>query len=255
MTLLVNEIHVQGNLRNSFILQVADQRITLKGAFHSNRKKLFKVPYLNACVGYFGLAQINSKEFLSSWLPNFIRHAAGTKSLQDFGNELRERLNHEVDKAILAKTPSGFHICGYNAENYPELWFVRNIYTMEGNTYKEFGPEYVVSEDFLTRDAYKMGFDGVSPVVNNGFVQYYANGDLRPFHSIWIQLDHFVAAMLSEADFKQPRYVNDLGKIAKWKMQMIASFYRQFAKSQKIGSPVDEFVLTPQRNDLNVVVR
>ncbi len=246
MTLLVNEIHVQGNLQNSFILQVADQRITLKGAFHSNRKKLFRIPYLNAGVGYFGLAQINSKEFISSWLPNFIRHTAGTKTLEDFSRQLCERLNREVSKTFLAKTPSGFHVCGYNAKNFPELWFVRNIYEMDGNTYKEFGSEYIVSEDFLTRDAHKMGFDGTNPDVNDTFVQYYVNGDIRPFHSIWIQLNQFIATMLSEADFEQPKYVSDLGKIAKWKMWVVSSFYKQFAKNQNIGTPVDEFVLIPQ---------
>jgi hypothetical protein len=58
MTLLINEIHVYGNLQSSFILKIADRRITSDGVFVGNHKKLFKIPYLNACVGYFGLAQI-----------------------------------------------------------------------------------------------------------------------------------------------------------------------------------------------------
>ena len=194
----MNEIHVQGNLQNSIILLAADQRITLKDKFHSNRKKLFLIPYLNAGVGYFGLAQPNRTEFFSSWLPNFIRNNADAKTLEELARRLCHKLNQSVNKSILAKAPSGFHVCGYNVQNYPELWFVRNINRMEGNSYKDIGSEYIVSEDFLSRDAHNMGFDGSNPVVSDAFIQYYVNGDVRPFHSIWRQLDGFIATMLSE---------------------------------------------------------
>lgn len=205
MTLLVNEIHIRGHLQRSLIILAADRRITVQGKFHSNRKKLFEIPYLKAGVGYFGLAQVDQTEFFSSWLPNFIRRTCDAGKLEEFANRLCEELNLSVRKDLLAKSPSGFHICGFNADNYPELWFVRNILHMEGHLYKGFETKYRVSEDFLARDARKTGFNGVDPEVSHSFNQYYVNGDVRAFHSIWMRLDEFLVEMLSQADFKRPR--------------------------------------------------
>ena len=246
MTLLVNEIHVRGSLQNGLILQAADRRITVEGKFHSNRKKLFNIPHLNAGVGHFGLAQVNEREFFSSWLPNFIRHACKTEAIEEFARRLMRELNEKVNKTLLARNPSGFHICGYNSDDYPELWFVRNIGGMEGPVYKGFQAEYFISEDFLARDACNMGFDGTDPRVPADFNQYYVNGDIRPFHSIWRRLDGFLAEMFSHPGFRRPHKPSDLEKIAKWKMHVISSFYKQFAERQIIGTPIDAFVLVPE---------
>jgi hypothetical protein len=50
MTLLINEIHAIGSLQNSFILNVADRRLTDKdtGKWHGNHKKIFQIPYLRS---------------------------------------------------------------------------------------------------------------------------------------------------------------------------------------------------------------
>ena len=248
MTLLVNEIHIQGDLKKGFIICAADRRITLRGQFHSNRHKLFRIPYLNACVGYFGLAQINHRDFLSSWLPNFIKHSCESRSLREFSERLIETLNRCADTSLLNSNPSGFHICGYNADNYPELWFVRNIEGMEGFAYKGFLPKYLITEDFLARDARRYGFDGVHSQISSNFLQYYINGDTRPFHTIWLRLDKFLVEMFSQADFVSPTRPSDLEKIVKWKFQVISTFYKQFAKRKTIGTPVDAFVLLPGEN-------
>jgi len=245
MTLLINEIHVYGNLQNSFILQIADRRITRDGVFEGNHKKLFKIPYLNACVGYFGLAQINSKVYFSNWLSNFIIHSSSNTSLEDFSKQLCEQLNTVIDKTLLEKYPSGLHICGYNAKNLPEMWFVRNIEGMDGNTYKGFKKSYFVDEQFLKGPAREWGFDGTNPVVTNNYINYYINGDVRPFHLIWRRLDEFVEPMLLGSNFKHLKGSDDLADIAKWKMQVISTFYQQFAKKKIIGTPSDVFVLHP----------
>jgi len=218
----------------------------VQGRFHSNRKKLFKIPYLNAGVGYFGLAQVNQTEFFSSWLPNFIRRACDIGTLEGFVHRLCVELNRSVNKSFLTKAPSGFHVCGYNAGSYPELWFVRNILDMEGYLYKGFETRYRISEDFLARDARKMGFNGANPELPNDFNQYYVNGDARAFHSIWFRLDEFLAEMFSQADFNRPREARDLEVIVKWKIGVISSFYKQFAKKPIIGTPIDAFVLLPK---------
>ena len=247
MTLLVNEIHVREHLQKGLIILAADRRITVKGAFHSNRKKLFEIPYLNAGVGYFGLAQVNQTEFLSSWLPNFIGRTCDATGLEEFSNRLCDDLNRTVNKRLLAKEPSGFHICGYNNDNYPELWFIRSFLRMEGDIYKGLQTEYCISEDFLARDAREQGFNGADPGVSNSFIQYYVNGDTRAFHSVWLRLDDFLAEMFSYADFKHSRQASDLEMIAKWKMGVISSFYGQFAEKRIIGTPIDACVLLPKK--------
>jgi hypothetical protein len=235
VTLLVNEIHVPtGDLRRSFIVLAADRRVTVKGRYDSSRKKLFRIPYLNAGVGYFGLAQVTPKQYFSSRLPNFIRHTHGARCLEDFAHRLRDRLNRDVSKSPLSAYPSGFHVCGYGAAGYPELWFVRNIQDMTGPLYRGF------------EDAHQSGYDGAGPHVSSGLIQYYVNGDVRSFRGVWIDLQPFVARMLQEPDFKPPRSPDAFAEIAKWKVGVVASFYKQFAKTQTIGAPVDAFALVPE---------
>lgn len=138
-------------MKNGYIIQAADQRITKEGKFLGNHQKLFKIPHLNACVGYFGLAAIDrfQKQFLSSYLPNFISNTAGVTTLKDFADNLLIALNQDVDKQLLRNYPSGFHICGYNNQNLPEMWFIRNIGRMEGAIYKDFQTTYSISDEFL----------------------------------------------------------------------------------------------------------
>jgi hypothetical protein len=248
MTLLVNEIHIPGGyLSKGLIVLAADRRVTINGKFHSNRRKLFKIDHLNAGVGYFGLAQRSQTEFFSGWLPNFIKNSADAKSPEEFAHRLCDVLNKSVSKDLLKQYGSGFHVCGYNAANLPVLWFVRNIGGMDGAAYIDFHDSYTITEDFLSRDAKKYGFDGSSAKVNQGFIQYYVNGDVRAFHAIWKQLDPPIQALLSQPDFNQPKVVEDLEQIVKWKMGVIASFYKRFAKQKIIGTPIDVVILPPNK--------
>lgn len=245
MTLLVNEIHVAADLNRTLIVQAADRRITVKGKFHSNCRKLFKIPYLRAAVGYFGLAQVNRTELFSSWLPNFINRASDAPTLEVFAKRLHEQLNRSVDKRFLARNASGLHVCGYGACSYPELWFIRNISGMERHHYKRFEPDYEISEDFLARDARNVGFDGLDPHVSTSFRQYYVNGDIRAFHAAWRRLDDLLEQMFAQPDFESPKCPDDLVQIAEWKMKVIASFYNEFASKKIIGTPIDALVLVP----------
>ena len=248
MTLLINEIRLYGNLKRSSVLFAADRRITKEGKFHSNRKKIFKIPYLNAGVGYFGLACLNPNDYFSSWLPNIIRNNTNIVTLEEFAFRLRDNLNSNVNKTLLIDNHSGFHVCGYNKDNHPELWFIRNIESMEGNTYIGFNDEYQVSEDFIRRDAKEAGFVNKTSELPVALYQYYVNGDVRPFHAIWKELDGFISKMFSQKDFKAPRSYDDLIKISKWKMQIIASFYKHFADKQLIGTPIDSFMVLPKQS-------
>ena len=245
MTLLVNEIHIQGNLKKCMILFAADTRITVEGEYDSTRKKIFEIPYLNAGIGFFGLAQINNRDFLSNWIPNFIRHSSSVTTQEELARRLCDELNSNVDKALLASNPSGIHVCGFNKANNPELWFIRNIQDMEGHIYKNFVTEYFISEDFLGRDAQKLGFKGNDPNFSLSAIQYYINGDVRPFHSVWHRLDKFLYEMNSYNDFNMPTSSTDYERLAKWKMEVISSFYKRFANKVMIGTPINSFILEP----------
>jgi len=59
MTLLATEIHNHDAVDRAFIVFAADRRITRKsGEYGGTRKKIFALPWLNAGIGYFGLAEV-----------------------------------------------------------------------------------------------------------------------------------------------------------------------------------------------------
>jgi len=246
MTLLVNEIHVPGDLRQGNVLFAADRRITMPGKSRPKfMKKIMEIKYLNAGIGYYGLAQVNQSEYFSGWLPNFIKNSVEAKSLRDFATKLHGELNRKVNKVWLREKASGFHICGYNADNFPELWHICN-HQMEGNNYVDLVSEYHLSEDFLRRDAPNLGFDGINSIVPQPFVQYYVNGDVRPFHSVWKRLDEFLFEMFSHKDFKHPARPDEYIEVIRWKMEVVASFYQKFARKPIIGKPIDAFIILPK---------
>lgn len=245
MTLLVDEIHISSDFSKITIFQAADRMITKNGKFHSIRQKLFKISHLNACVGYYGLAQVDPNQFLSEWLKNFIYHANAVTTIEEFSHLLCDSLNRNVNKRILSNNPSGFHICGFNDKKFPEFWHVRNIVNMEGNIYTKWNNKYNINEDLLSQfprdpqDASKL-----LPIPNNS-TYYFINGDVRPFHSTWLRLDKFINEMVSQDVIKQPQKIGDIEKVIKWKMSVISSFYKNFATKGNIGNPIDVFSLVP----------
>ena len=86
MSLILNEIHIVGGLSHTVVVAAADRRISAPGGtYDSTRRKLFDVQYLQAAVAYYGLAVVyprGKKEYLSSWLPNFIRANSSIASMQ-----------------------------------------------------------------------------------------------------------------------------------------------------------------------------
>ena len=219
------------------------ERITLKGKFHSNRKKVFRIPYLKAGVGYFGLAQLTNQEFFSSWLPNFINNNSDVTSLGKFAESLRDALNRVVNRALLSRNVSGFHICGFNEDLYPEFWIVRNSKVFDNGIYRDLQKEYYCAEEFLSKFAGQSDSISINATVPGYRKEYNVNGDIRPFHYIWQQLDEPISRMFGEKDFIYPRTVERMEEVVKWKLKVIASFYHHFAQQKIIGNPVDAFIL------------
>jgi len=111
MTLITNEIQVLDGFRKTVLVFAADQRIVKPDGKFTKGQKLFRIPYLEAGVSYFGLAEVfpgGRRRYMSQWLPGFITQQAGLPTLRDFVFRLRDELNKIVPPRILANNASGF---------------------------------------------------------------------------------------------------------------------------------------------------
>jgi hypothetical protein len=148
---------------------------------------------------------------------------------------------------VLAKNASGFHICGYNSNNMPELWYFSNIRDLDPKTaeYKNFLPEYgKVSEDFLRRDAKKkFGYNGKNPETARNGVQIYRNGDIRAQVIVWQSCDEIFELLSSYSDFEKPAgtKLDEYEKHAKFRFKFLSSIYKQWCKRSIISAPIDVF--------------
>ncbi len=237
MTILANELRIKSSITDVSLIQVADRRITIKGKFHSNRHKIFQIPFLKASVGYFGLAQPTAKEYFSSWLPNVIRQGHNIQNIKQFAEYLTNALNAEVAKSLLKNNPSGFHLCGLADDGIPEFYFIRNIHSMEGPYYSGFMDTYICSEDFRTRDAITtQNGEKRSLTSLQNAIFWYVNGDLRSFWSFWLPATNFIDGMSANPEF--PALTSDVER-AKWKLKVIAQLYEKYAKQKIVGGPID----------------
>ncbi len=249
MTLLTNEIQVPANLQQSIIVFAADRRISFLNKFHSLGKKVFRIEYLNAGIGFFGLAEVRPsgrKQSMSTWLPHFITQHHHIRSLRDFADALRAELDLVVPNNIKLSNPSGFHLAGFNNQNYPEFWFIRNIGGMNGVRYTNLRDRYFISEDFLSPDAPKQGYNGVAPQVPQPFVRIYRNGDIVAHILAWEKFDDIFEDFFSLPEFKKLRTLSDYVQYVEFKMTLIARIYKRYCNISSIGSPVDVFSIGPR---------
>ena len=254
MTLVLNEIHALDGFRDTLMITAADRRISnLDGTYHSTRRKLFKIDYLNGAVSYFGQAAVCSgrkKVFLSDWLPNFIRRTTDANDLRTFATRLRNELSRIMPKYILRKHPSGFHICGYQKNGLPDFWFLSNIGLMKGFNYICQDHYAEPLSQFLERDAKaNFGWDGSNlGSAKSNIVQIYRNGDFRVHVAAWEKLDSIFKELQNFPDFNRPRNPKQYGDYVKFKFEVIAYFYKIWAKKKIIARPIDVFVLQPRKN-------
>jgi hypothetical protein len=248
MTLIVNEIHVVDGLSKSILVAAADRRLCKPdGSYRDTRRKLFRVPQLNATVSYFGVAEFPAggrSVPLSSWLPNFINKHSGAPQLGAFAQRLRDELNDLIPGERLEQHPSGFHICGYNREGLPDLWAFLNA-RMKGYRYIDLKPQYYPpSSSFLERDARALGWDGLDPSSARSGTQVYRNGDFRAHIALWDVLDSGLDKLFQFPDFRRPHESDpsEYGRYVKFKFEVIAYVYRKWAKKWTIAGPIDVIV-------------
>lgn len=250
MTLIINEIHTKGTLKNSFQIAAADRRITSStGRYDSTRRKIFPIPYLKATVSYFGLAAYLNQgkwHYFSEWFPNFINSKAGKIStLKEFAFELQKTLNTLVGKTVLARNRSGIHISGYNSNDHPEFWYFSNISGMNEYYYLDPLEKYTEpTSDFLERDAMKDPFlwDQVSENIGNGTV-IYRNGDIRTHALASEEIDEFMDRIFELPDFNNPSNIQEYASYVKFKFEIISMIYKKWTNNPIIAKPIDVYIL------------
>jgi hypothetical protein len=234
MTLLTTEIHDHNLPDRAIIVFAADRRIS-KGKYkHDEREKIFRVPTLNAGIGYFGLAEIPHQggwSAMSEWIQRFIADTSHCEDLAQFATELADSLNSTVPPELRKSEISGFHIAGFNAQGRVEFWYVRNVADDRRTIFGQFEPR----EDFQHHDA---------PMLRPGRFQVYRNGDLRAHVVAWERLDKSLGQLLGLPDFRKMATPDDYVEWVRFKMDVIAQFYEEFCTGSIIGRPVDAFAIT-----------
>lgn len=239
------------------IIFAADRRISYEKKFHALCKKIFRVPYLNAGIGFFGLAEVGQQPNptpMSDWLTSFITKNHDARTLSDFARRLRDELNGAVPRTSKISNPSGFHIAGFNQDGLPEFWYVRNIDNMDQHRYIGFLDRYRVTEDFLRRDASRdIGYDGVSLKIPEPRMKGYRNGDIRGHVVAWKEFDgvlkNVLLGFLDLPDFRSLRTISDYVEFTKFKMELIAAVHKKYCKVSLIGKPIDAFSVVNENGE------
>jgi hypothetical protein len=246
LTILLNELHVGENFAESFIVAAADrQTLLINGRIGPKHRKLHEIPYLNAAASYFGLAAWKAhgrERHMSEWLSAFIRGNSNATDLYDFARRLQGSLNTFVPPSVLRVSPSGFHLVGFDAELRPDFLFVTNIGSMDGFQYADFRSNYgEPSSDFLGRDARKLGWDGAGTIQEGSWV--YRNGDIRSHVIGSGQVDSLLMALGEFPDFRLPSNRVRYRDYVKFKLEILAYYYKHWARRQLIGRPIDAILL------------
>lgn len=236
MTLLTTEIYPGSDPPYPFIIFAADRRISRGGAYDDTRPKIFRIPALNAGIGYFGLAEVPGRaqaESMAEWLERFIGTSRTPETLESFAGRLATSLNSAVPVYVRRTAISGFHISGFTSGGVPEFWFVRNV---EDDRQTIFG-EYRTREDFQRAHAGTLPPDGY---------QIYRNGDIRAHVVAWQEMDRSLGALRIAPDFRPLVTPDDYASWLAFKMEVVAMLYERYCTRSIIGGPVNAFAISGQ---------
>ena len=263
MTIVLNEIQLLNGFNHSFIIAAADQRITFtnnKTKWH--HKKLHKIPYLNGAISYFGLAQYrdsrskNDKDFtFTHWLPNYINSNSKYQSLKDFSFALQDELNNLVPKKFTSKYPSGFHICGYNDQGFPDFWVVKNFTKYENGQYIDIGQNYQAPESHFLSWSVRENFgeNWLQSIKNHRFGMVYRNGTIEPHQSISDLFDFLFAYIANNnlSDFMDINHdIVKYTEFVKSKLDFMIFIHNKWTKRKVIGGKIDILLIEKKPNSL-----
>jgi hypothetical protein len=246
MTILITEIYTPKDLTQATIVFAADSKVTRNGKHDSQCSKIFRVPYMKAGVGFFGLAEINNEQ-TASYLTNFINNNTSITSLNEWAEALKKDLQRKIGSNDLACNRIGIHLCGFNKDNLPEFWFIRNISGMDGHQYLNPLPDIKIDEQFLARDIPTYLEDGSTNMVKEPRYQVYRNGDTR-VDAYAKALDCVIDGLCRHDDFKKPKGIEDYLEIVKLKIEIMCKIYKKLAKNPLIGTPIGAFAFDSNGN-------
>lgn len=127
-------------------------------------------------------------------------------------------------------------MAGHNAAGLPEVWYVRNVLddavTLTGT--------YEAREEFLRSGAATIGYDGLNPAsARTGHGVFYRSGDIRAHVTAWEALDHGFGRLRADPSFTTPRTAADYREWTRFRMEVIAYFYKRFARRAIVARPID----------------
>jgi hypothetical protein len=224
MTLLYTEIVPPPFCKRYCIFFAADRRITESGRKPRYYKKLIEIPYLNAALGFFGLADWpkgTPRTLLPELLRNFVRHQSSLDNLGAFAALLEVYLNREVPKSLHG-IRSGIHLAGFAPDGLPEFWYVRNI----DDTGAASLGQYQARKEVVRTDA-----PGVST--------YFRNGDIAAHARAWEMIDEALGSLRGTPGFRPIRTHKDYQEWIRFKMNVLKSFHGKFQRKVLIGGPID----------------
>lgn len=179
-------------------------------------------------MGYFGLAEVGNKP-MYQWLQQFCSKSRAP-NFESFATDLAKELNRAVPINIRRRYISGLHIAGFGDGGEAEFWFVRNV----EDDRVTIMPAYEAREDF--RSSHRQRLIDRQHIV-------YRNGDIRAHVIAWERLDEALAPLLSFPDFNILKTPEEYGRWIKFKLQVVALFYKRFCGTSIMGSPVDVLVI------------
>jgi hypothetical protein len=206
-------------------------------------KKLVDIPYLNAALGFFGLAEFTKGAKvlrMTDHIREFVRQESAMTSLSAFAKSLAASLNSFVPSSLRASERSGIHLGGIAPGALPEFWFVRNVDESNAPTLGK----YEADEQYLLRDARRGGFDGKDPATLPSGGRLYRNGDIVSHVAAWKAIDDSLGNLLSIPFFSGIHSPQDYAAWIRFKMEVLIHFHKRFEKKLLIGGQVDVIVKT-----------
>jgi hypothetical protein len=149
MTLLTTELHLGPD--GWSIVFAADRRIIRGASPDPDQQKIFWSPSVRIGLGFFGLADVRTAagpQRMSEWIQDFLMAVPATEVVDGVARRLVDALNRAVPLEWQDEA-SGFHVAGFDADEQPQFWFVRN---MDDRGHAAMG-HYEAREEFQRRDA------------------------------------------------------------------------------------------------------
>lgn len=239
MTLLYTEISPEFPGRGRCVFFAADRRISPSGRGDPMVcRKLVDIPYLNAALGFFGLAHFprgGAVCKVTDHLRDFVRAHHNTRILSDPATSLADSLNSFIPSSLRKLHRSGVHLAGFNSHSLPEFWYVRNV----DDTGQPTLGQYEAREEFLARDARANGYDGSDPDTLPSVSTFYRNGDIVSHVVAWKSFDNTLGRLLRVPQFCRVRTPEEYSKWIRFKMEVLVHFHKRFEKTLLVGGPID----------------